>query len=174
MLKLKLQSLATWCQGRTHWKTPWCWERRKQEEKGMTEDEMAGWQQWDMSLSKLQDTVKERGAWRAAIHGVAKSWTCLSDWTTQYSIVYMYHTYFIHSSVSGHLCCFHFLVIVNSAAMNIEVYVSFWIRVYESWLLSLVLPFMVQFWLTHWNSGGIETIRSIKSWVQFWLKHSYS
>ena len=29
----------------------------------------------DMSLSKLQEMVKDRGAWRAAVHGVAKSWT---------------------------------------------------------------------------------------------------
>ena len=29
----------------------------------------------DMSLSKLRETVKDRGAWRAAVHGVAKSWT---------------------------------------------------------------------------------------------------
>ena len=33
----------------------------------------------DMSLSKLPDIVKDRGAWRAAVHGVAKSWTQLSD-----------------------------------------------------------------------------------------------
>ena len=36
----------------------------------------------DMSLSKLQEIVKGREAWRAAGHGVAKSWTRLSDWTT--------------------------------------------------------------------------------------------
>ena len=33
----------------------------------------------NMSLSKLQDMVKDREAWHAAVHGVAKSWTQLSD-----------------------------------------------------------------------------------------------
>jgi len=50
-----------------------------QEEKGMTEDEMAGWHHWlDGHEFEL---VRDREAWRAAIHGVAKSWTRLSDWT---------------------------------------------------------------------------------------------
>ena len=33
----------------------------------------------DMSLGELQELVKDREAWRAAIHGVAKSWTRLSN-----------------------------------------------------------------------------------------------
>ena len=35
----------------------------------------------DVSLSELRELVMDREAWRAVIHGVAKSWTRLSDWT---------------------------------------------------------------------------------------------
>ena len=66
-------------------KRPWCWERLKAG--GEVGDRgrdgwMASPTQWTLSLGKLGEIVKDRGAWRAAVHGVAKSQTWLSDGTT--------------------------------------------------------------------------------------------
>ena len=46
----------------------------------------------------------------------------------------MYHNFFIHSSVNGHLGCFHVLTIVNSAAMNNEIHVSFSVLVSSGYM----------------------------------------
>ena len=79
-------TLATWWKNWLIGKDPdagkdWRWE------KGMTEDEMIGWYHnvMDMSLSRLQELVMDRDAWRAAVHGAAKSQTWLSDWIELYN-----------------------------------------------------------------------------------------
>ena len=56
----------------------------RQEENRTTDNDMVGWHtdSTDMSLSKFWEAVMYREAWSAAVHGVTKSQTCLSDWTT--------------------------------------------------------------------------------------------
>ena len=83
-------TVATWCEELTHLKRPWCWERLKAGGEG---DDRGWWldgitDSTDMGLGRLRELVMDREASRAAIHGVTKSWTQLSDWTELCKIVW--------------------------------------------------------------------------------------
>ena len=65
----------------------------------------------------------------SSIHVAAYGISLFFFMAEKYSIVYLHHLVFIHSSVSGHLGYFHVLTIVKSTALNMWVRVPFWIIV---------------------------------------------
>ena len=77
MLKLKLQYFGHLIQRADSLEKTNAGKYRRQEEKGVTEDEVLDGitDSMDMSLSKLWQIVKDREAWNVAIHGVTKSQT---------------------------------------------------------------------------------------------------
>ena len=84
MLKLNCNTLATWCEERTHWKRPWCWERLKTGGEG----DHRGWDAWMASLTWwMWVWASSRSWWWTGKPGMlqfmgsqrVKTW--LSDWT---------------------------------------------------------------------------------------------
>jgi len=72
-----------WCEELTHMKRPWWWKILKAGGEGMTEDEMVRWHQRLDGHEFLQalGVGEGQGSLVCCSHGVAKSWTWLSDWT---------------------------------------------------------------------------------------------
>ena len=64
----------------------------RQEEKGVTEDEMVGWHHWlkGLEFEQALGDGEGREAWRGTVHGVAKSQTRLSDWTTTRHVLFSF------------------------------------------------------------------------------------
>ena len=122
-------TLAIWPKELTHWKRPDAGKDWGQEEKGMTEDEMIGWHHWlsGHGFGWTPGVADGQGGLACCSSWGRKESDTPSDWT-EHSIVYMYHSFLIHSSASGHLGCFHVLIIVNSVSVNIvvHVYFQFW------------------------------------------------
>ena len=67
-------------------------------------------------------------------------------------MVYMYHSFLIHSSADGHLGCFHVLAMIDSAAMNIGVHMSLSFCTFNvNFLLSLLQSSIIPWILSRVN-----------------------
>ena len=100
-------TLATSWEELTHWKRLWCWQGLGAGGEG----DDRGWDSWmDHRLDEhgfgwIRELVMDREAWRAVIHGVAKSRTRLSDWTELnwilFSLILVYVFILIREVVFG-------------------------------------------------------------------------
>ena len=83
MLKLKLNTSATWYEELTHWKRPWCWERLKAGGEG----DNRGWDGWMASLTRWTWVWASSGSWwRAGKPGILQamgSQRVRHDWVTE-------------------------------------------------------------------------------------------
>ena len=140
-LMLKLHYFGHRCEEPVQWKRPWCWDRlRARGEVGNR-----GWDGWMASptqcmwvCARLWKTVKDREAWHAEVHGVAKSWTGLSNWrTTTNRAILKFQLFFslthelFRSGFLSHTCLGKIIYIIGFSVF------PFWFEWYNLWYWDL-------------------------------------
>ena len=112
-------SLATWCEELTHWKRPWCWENWGQEEKGITEDGMAGWHHWLNGHEFGWWTGRPGMLWFMGLQRVGHNWVTKLNWTKWMSLSLFCLLYCFSSSHLPFLTSL-FLFIFTGCQISIE------------------------------------------------------
>ena len=82
----------------------------------------------NVSLSKPQEIVKDRGAWCATAHGVIESQTWLSDWTTT---LYLLQTFSLYVFIYIHVCVYVYIYIYVCVCMYIYIYIHIHIYIQD-------------------------------------------
>ena len=115
----------------------------------------------DMSLSKLRETVVDRKAWHAAVHGVSKNWTWLSDWTTAKTT--------FKADIERHFKHYHLRLL--SLSILTSTLLSFGARVtLDSWksILKVQLFSCVQLFVTLWTIAHQPSLSIGFSRQEYW------
>ena len=160
----------------THWKRPWCWERlRAGGEEGNREWDvwMASLISMHMSLSEVQEILKDKEAWGVACHGVAKSQTRLSNWTTTVGLSWWlsgeesvcwcrrcgfnpWSRKILRAGEAYSFCCkWRHFILLNDWVLVHCIYVSHLLYPFICWWTSRLLPclgYCKQYCNEHWGA----------------------